>query len=95
MELKHTERPQPGVEPGTLCCEATVLTTTPPTLTFTEKIMAQYTGSHLHHKHFASRGAYKSQAFFFYKEGDNRVNNNYFFYSAKQRHFMFDLTAND
>jgi len=25
-----TDKPQPGVEPGTLCCEATMLTTTPP-----------------------------------------------------------------
>jgi len=26
----HTGRPRLGIEPGTLCCEATVLTTTPP-----------------------------------------------------------------
>ena len=26
----HTERPQLGIDPGPLCCEATVLTTTPP-----------------------------------------------------------------
>ena len=32
----HTERPQPVVEPGTLCCEATVLTTTPPCSPFSQ-----------------------------------------------------------